>query len=177
MTYHEKVFELISPREEFIEGMSRSACTVNVVTSDGIAGRAGITVSAMSSVTADSPKPELLICVNSQTLACSLILENGVFCVNLLNADQHEISDIFAGRSGGSQAERFNSAKWTSMRTGSPRLINPVAAFDCRIVRAELFGTHYVIIGAVGQTFVSQFGSALVYADRSYRRTCDLVAP
>ena len=40
-------------RQRFLSGMSHAACTVNVVTTDGPAGRAGVTVSAMSSVSAD----------------------------------------------------------------------------------------------------------------------------
>ena len=37
-------------RDRFIGGMSHAACTVNIVTTDGAAGRAGVTVSAMASV-------------------------------------------------------------------------------------------------------------------------------
>ena len=40
-------------RTQFLDGMSRAAFCVNVVTTDGPAGRAGVTVSAMSSVSAD----------------------------------------------------------------------------------------------------------------------------
>ena len=35
-------------RDSFLEGMSRAATTVNVVTTDGPGGRAGVTVSAIS---------------------------------------------------------------------------------------------------------------------------------
>ena len=34
-------------RDKFLEGMSRAAATVNIVTTDGPAGKAGATVSAM----------------------------------------------------------------------------------------------------------------------------------
>jgi hypothetical protein len=44
-------------------GMSHAACTVNVVTTDGAAGRHGVTVSAMVSVSADTPQPTLLVCI------------------------------------------------------------------------------------------------------------------
>ena len=40
-------------REAFLQGMSRAVATVNIVTTDGAAGQAGVTVSAMSSVSAD----------------------------------------------------------------------------------------------------------------------------
>ena len=42
----------------FLLGMSHAACTVNVVTTDGVAGRHGVTVSAMVSVSADTPQPD-----------------------------------------------------------------------------------------------------------------------
>ena len=40
-------------RQRFLDGMSQAAATVNVVTTDGPAGRYGVTVSAMSSVSAE----------------------------------------------------------------------------------------------------------------------------
>ncbi len=48
-------------RQDFLDGMSCVAATVNVVATDGPAGRAGVTVSAMSSVSADTEKPVLLV--------------------------------------------------------------------------------------------------------------------
>jgi flavin reductase (DIM6/NTAB) family NADH-FMN oxidoreductase RutF len=84
-------------RQRFVTGMSHAACTVNVVTTDGSAGRFGVTVSAMSSVSADSERPTLLACVHESSPAARAILENGVFCVNVLRDDQSFISDVFAG--------------------------------------------------------------------------------
>ena len=72
-------------KAKFFQGMSHAAATVNVITSDGSAGRVGLTVSAMSSVSADTPRPTLLICVNENSAAASSILENGVFCVNAVS--------------------------------------------------------------------------------------------
>ena len=51
-------------KAKFFQGMSYAAATVNVITSDGPAGRVGLTVSAMSSVSADTPRPTLLVCIN-----------------------------------------------------------------------------------------------------------------
>ena len=51
-------------RQSFLEGMSHVASTVNIITTDGPEGRAGVTVSAMSSVSPDTPKPSLLVCVH-----------------------------------------------------------------------------------------------------------------
>jgi len=86
-------------RQQFLLGMSYAACTVNVVTTDGVAGRHGITVSAMVSVSADTPRPTLLVCIHHLSPVADALLQNGVFCVNVLREDQAHISDAFAGRS------------------------------------------------------------------------------
>src|SRR5436190_4986272 len=58
-------------RAEFVDAMSRAATGVTVVTSDGIAGRFGQTVSAMCSVSADPPT--LLVCINRKSPICDAI--------------------------------------------------------------------------------------------------------
>ena len=85
-------------RRNFLAAMSHAACTVSVVTTDGPAGRAGVTVSAMASVSADTPQPTLLVCVHHLSHAAEAILGNAAFCVNVLRDDQSDISDHFAGR-------------------------------------------------------------------------------
>ncbi len=157
-------------REDFLQGMSQTAATVNVVITDGPAGRAGVTVSAMSSVSADTSAPLLLVCVHKSGSACQAILENGVFCVNVLRDDQSHISDVFAGRTENHDGDRFSCAEWVAQQSGVPRLANPLVAFDCRLVKSELAGTHHVLFGAVQETFVNSFGTPLIYADRSYNK-------
>ena len=66
-------------RAQFLQGMSAAACTVSVVTTDGAHGRAGVTVSAMSSVSADGAAPTLLVCVHSLSPAAKTIIANGTF--------------------------------------------------------------------------------------------------
>jgi flavin reductase len=70
-------------RDRFLQGMSCAAATVNVVTTDGPAGRSGVTVSAMSSVSADGNAPTLLVCVHEKSPTARTIIENGCFCVNV----------------------------------------------------------------------------------------------
>jgi len=136
-------------RADFLSGMSHAACTVNVVTTDGVAGRMGVTVSAMSSVSADTPKPTLLVCVHHQSATAQAILENGVFCVNILRDDQSYISDTFAGRFKDQVSNKFDCADWFAMQTGAPRVIDPLVAFDCKVQSSEQIGTHYVFMGEV----------------------------
>ena len=155
-------------RQQFLEGMSHTAATVNVVTTDGAHGRAGVTVSAMSSVSADTPRPSLLVCVHHMSAAATAIVENGVFCVNVLRDDQSYISDTFAGRHKTADGDKFSCAEWTTQVTGAPRVVDPLVAFDCRMVSGERVGTHHVFIGEVQEIFTSERGSPLIFSNRSY---------
>lgn len=164
-------------RARFLAGMSHAAATVNVVTTDGPAGRAGVTVSAMSSVSADTPKPTLLACVHEMSPAADAILANGVFCVNVLRDDQSYIADTFAGRFRDSVADKFDCARWQAMDTRAPRVIDPLVAFDCKVVSSDLVGTHHVIFGEVQEIFTASSGSPLIYARRSYGAAARIDTP
>jgi len=153
-------------RDLFLEGMSHAAATVSIVTTDGAAGRAGVTVSAMCSVTADAPT--LLVCVHHLSAAAEAIRENGVFCVNVLRDDQALISDTFAGRFKTPDGDKFECADWQTLATGAPALMHPLVAFDCRLMSQFQFGTHFIFIGEVADIAVTDTGSALIYANRAY---------
>jgi flavin reductase (DIM6/NTAB) family NADH-FMN oxidoreductase RutF len=155
-------------RQRFLQGMSHAACTVNVVTTDGIAGRHGITVSAMVSVSADTPQPTLLVCIHHLSSVTEALHANGAFCVNVLREDQQHISDSFAGRTGAHGEAKFDCAAWTTQVTGCPRVIDPLVAFDCRVTASERVGSHFVVFGCVQDIFVGEAGAPLIYANRAY---------
>jgi flavin reductase (DIM6/NTAB) family NADH-FMN oxidoreductase RutF/DNA-binding transcriptional LysR family regulator len=155
-------------RQQFLLGMSHAACTVNVVTTDGVAGRHGVTVSAMVSVSADTPNPTLLVCIHHLSPVADALLQNGVFCVNVLREDQARISDTFAGRSGARGADKFDCADWTTQVTGAPRVLDALVAFDCRVTGSDRIGSHFVVFGSVEDIFVSGAGAPLIYANRAY---------
>ena len=168
--------EMVDPahRQRFLEAMSYAASTVSVVTTDGPNGRAGVTVSAMTSVSADTPVPSLLVCVHHLSPAASAILGNGVFCVNVLRDDQSHISDSFAGRLKTADGDKFSCAPWTRQTTGAPRVVDPLVAFDCRLSKHSRIGTHYVFIGEALDVFVEARGNPLIYANRTYGRPARL---
>ena len=164
-------------RARFLAGMSNIAATVNVVTTDGPAGRAGATVSAMSSVSADTPKPTLLVCVHRESNSATAILENGVFCVNVLREDQSYLADIFAGRFSDEVEDKFGYTPWQPAVTGSPRVVDPLVAFDCRTVSSDLVGTHHVFFGEVEDVFIAGHGTPLIYSNRSYGAAARIDTP
>ncbi|WP_337660040.1 LysR substrate-binding domain-containing protein [Anderseniella sp. Alg231-50] len=155
-------------RGQFLQAMSCAANTVNVVTTDGAAGRAGVTVSAMASVSADGDAPTMLVCVHHLSAAAQTILDNGCFCTNILRDDQSFISDTFAGRLKTEDGDKFSCVDWVAMKTGAPRVRDPLTAFDCTVKSSERVGTHFVFIGEVQDIFVATGGSPLIFANRMY---------
>lgn len=147
--------------------MARLGAAVNVVTTDGQAGRAGLTVSAVCSVTDDPPT--LLVCLNRSSRANAIFKANGVLCVNTLAAECDALSDAFAGRGNLSGEARFALGRWTRLVTGAPVLEErSVAAFDCRIADVVEKGTHSVLFAEVEAIRQGLPGGALIWYGRGY---------
>lgn len=157
-------------KASFLDAMSRSAASVCVVTTDGPAGRGGVTVSAMTSISADGDAPTMLTCLNAASASLPLVLENGCFCINVLSTGQTEISDIFSSRTAAPGGDKFNAVAHTKLATGAPYLSDALVAFDCRLISAEKLGTHHICIGAVEAVRVAPEGEPLLYGMRRYLR-------
>lgn len=157
-------------RNQFLEGMSRAATFVAVATTDGEGGRFGVTISSLTSVSADGEHPSLLACVHHLSPAATAILKNRAFCANLLHEGQQALSDLFAGRSKADAASRFDKADWRAGPGGQPLLAGATANFECRLATALLWETHYIIVGHVTGVWLSDAPSALLYGQRAYRR-------
>lgn len=161
-------------RAAFVEGMSRAATFVAVATTDGAGGRAGVTVSSLTSVSADGEQPSLLLCIHHQSPAAAAILKNRAFCANLLSEDQQELANLFAGRSTTDRTERFDRVGWKPGVIGQPLFSGATAAFECRLATALLWETHHIIVGRVASVRLSDRGSALLYGQRAYRKAIHL---
>ncbi|OWV82122.1 flavin reductase [Rhizobium sp. R634] len=152
-------------KTEFRDAMARVCAPVNVITTNGPAGRGGFTATAMCSVT-DEP-PTLLVCMNGRSAQCALFLENHRFCVNVLADDHQELAGYFAGRQS-DMAARYAAAEWVDMPSGSQALAGAMVSFDCRLTEARLVGTHHIFIGQVIGIRSRTDGNALLYFDRNY---------
>lgn len=152
--------------DRFREAMRRMASGVSVVTTDGPAGRFGVTVSSMCSLSLEPPS--VLACVHHMSPALRAIVENGVFCANVLCFEQSHVSDSFAGRLLQLKDDKFACAEWKALATGAPVLHDALIAFDCKLSREVEFGSHRILMGTVVD-LVSREGSPLIYSDRGYR--------
>lgn len=153
--------------QDYRDAMARFAGAVHVVTTDGPAGRRGVTVIAACSVS-DNP-PIVLVCLNRENPNNDRFLDNGVFALNTLADGHQEISSAFAGFGGLAPDERFGLGTWETLSTGAPVLSDAMAVFDCRIIDSKDLATHRVYFGKVTGLRVGANLSPLLYHDRGYR--------
>lgn len=156
--------------QDYRDCMARFAGAVHVVATDGPAGRRGVTVSAVTSVS-DNP-PTLLMCLNRNRPENGWFAENGHFSLNTLCAGQIDIARAFAGEEHMEMEERFALGRWRTLVTGSPVLEGARMALDCRVVNVMDVATHMVIFGEVAGCQMPAGDEplpALCYMDRDYR--------
>jgi flavin reductase len=154
----------------FRDAMAGLGAAVNIITSDGAAGLAGCTASAVCGVT-DEP-PTLLVCINRGSRNNAAFRANGRLCVNVLNAEQQMLAAHFAN-SALPVAERFAAAQWDRLVTSAPVLRDALASLDCEIESTTEVGTHTVFFCAVKAAHTHVAGDALIYYGRRYHRVGD----
>ncbi|MGE6742952.1 flavin reductase family protein [Allorhizobium pseudoryzae] len=153
------------------EAMRNSASGVAIVTTDGPAGRMGVTVSSFCSLSL-SP-PSVLVCVHEGSRALPAIIENGLFAVSLLSDDEEAVARAFAGQIPEFRDNKFAATTWQKACTGAPITENAHAGFDCRLSRQITFGTHAILIGEVLAT-VARPKQPLVYYNQGFHRATPL---
>ena len=150
--------------EDYRDAMACLGAAVSIVTTDGPAGRAGFSASAVCSVTDDPPT--LLVCLNRGSSAYASVIENGVVCVNVLSSRHEHLSRLFGGKVPADV--RFAAATWSTLATGAPVLADGAAAFDCRIMETVNVGTHDVLLCRVVALRSSDCADSLIYFGRDY---------
>ena len=148
----------IVDQQTFRDAMSCMGAAVNIITTDGPAGR------AVCSVT-DTP-PTLLVCLNRGASVWPVFNENRTLCVNTLSAGQEPLSNLFGGKT--PMEHRFAAARWQTGVTGCPQLEKALVSFDCRISQVVSVGTHDILFCAIEAIHRHTTPYGLVWFDRSY---------
>lgn len=157
----------ISPfSHQFREAMAHLCAAVSIVTSNGRAGKVGITVSSVCSVT-DTP-PTLLFCVNQNSPLHDIIQQNGKVCINVLNPQHEELAKHFAGMLDSTMAERFKWDIWQESDNRQPVLKQAVSALQGEIIDCRTIGTHSVFFVELTDIQVKT-DDALVYFARQFK--------
>ncbi|KRS12995.1 flavin oxidoreductase [Roseovarius atlanticus] len=154
---------MTNARDAFIGAMRQVAATVTVVTTDGPAGRAGATVSAFTSLSADPPL--VLVCLKADSTIARAVASNGVFCVNILPEDADHLAQRFAGMFDADMPDRFEGVEISDTEYGP--LLPRATAFSCALTDRHVHGSHAICIGDV--TGISDAGEKpLTYMSGSY---------
>ena len=152
-------------RHDFVCAMRAAVTGVTVVTTDGVGGRLGRTVSALASVSAEPAM--LLVCIARRSPLVAAIRTNAVFGVNVLGDHQAVLAETFAGRT--PSRFDFGAARWDTGATGAPLLSDAAARFDCLVASIVEAGTHTIVVGDV---LAAEPGTAppLAYTGGAYAR-------
>jgi flavin reductase (DIM6/NTAB) family NADH-FMN oxidoreductase RutF len=156
--------------EQFKIGMRSLAGAVNIITSAHAGHRYGMTATAVCSATADPPT--VLVCINKLAATNAAIAKGKVFCVNVLRAEDWELSTSFSGAHSGEG--RFKSRQWSKLATGSPVLVDSLVSFDCRVAKSIAHGTHTIFLGQVEQVLIGKKGKPLLYSEGQYAKLASL---
>ncbi|BCK75866.1 FMN reductase (NADH) RutF [Acetobacter aceti NBRC 14818] len=154
------------PAELFREAMSRLGAPVTVVATDGPAGRQGLTVSAITSVS-DTP-PTVLVCLNRSNRSHEAFRRNGVVGISILGRGHDDVAGVFAS-SRRTPEEKFASGVWRVGKTGAPLLDDAAVTLDCVIEDIRTSGTHDVLFCAVRDIVISDAVAAgLAWCGRTF---------
>lgn len=157
----------VSP-EQHCGALRRLAGPVTIITTGDSETPAGLTATAVASVTADPPR--LIVFVNKKVSATSVILNSGTLCVNILASDQEDVAKAFAGMiKDVAGPARFEHGDWDKLLTGAPALVGALASLDCRVIKAINESTHHAFLCEVLATREREGGAALIYLNGGFR--------
>lgn len=129
---------------EFRRVLGHFASGVTVVTALDPGGPTGFACQSFASLSLDPPLVAFMVARTSTTWP--RLARAGVFCVNVLGADQRDLCLGFA-KSG---ADKFAGVSYDAApATGSPRLTGAPAWIDCTIAQVHTGGDHLIVVGRV----------------------------
>lgn len=154
----------------FIAAMRRFTGACAIVTSLVEGEPAGLTATAICSMTADPPR--LMVCVNRLCRAHCAIEDSEVLVVNVLAAEHEALARCFAGWSSSTGIERFNMGQWATGILGALVLQDALVSLECRVVDRLEGSTHCMFVAEVVAVNLSASRpfDPLLYAMGLFRR-------
>jgi 3-hydroxy-9,10-secoandrosta-1,3,5(10)-triene-9,17-dione monooxygenase reductase component len=140
---------------EFRQVLGHFATGLSVLTAPG---PVGMTVQALMSLSLDPPL--IAIGIGRRSRAWPSVRRAGVFCVNLLTADQEELAWRFGLRLG--DEDRFADVDWRAGPHGAPELAQAHAWIDCTIRDEHDGGDHFLVVADVRDLRVGS-GDPLIF--------------
>lgn len=156
----------------FRRTLGRFATGITVVTAQDAAGRRhAMTVNAFSSVSLDPPL--VLYCLGDSSFHFAALAAAETFAVNILGADQQDLSDRFAREA----EDDFADLPTLGQATGSPIFARSLAALDCQTEARHRAGDHLIVVGRVAALYLPdrpaggpETADPLIYYASAYRK-------
>ncbi|MFB6663949.1 flavin reductase family protein [Streptomyces parvus] len=150
---------------EFRRVLGHFASGVTVVTARDTDGPTGFACQSFASLSLDPPLVSFMVARTSTTWP--RIARAGVFCVNILGAEQGALCRGFAV----SGADKFAGVAYgEAPATGSPLLDSVPAWIDCRIHAVHTGGDHLIVVGRVEALGAAEEGEPLLFHRGAFGR-------
>jgi flavin reductase (DIM6/NTAB) family NADH-FMN oxidoreductase RutF len=143
--------------------MSQFASGVTIVTTEHEGKQYGMTVASFASLSLRPPL--VLICIEKSVKSHDAIAAAGVFGVNILTADQSDISGRFASKID----DKFSGVATSRGTLGVPLITRALCSIECRVRDQLPGGDHSIFVGEVTEAHVDD-GTPLVYYRSGYHR-------
>ena len=125
----------------------------------------GMTVNSFNSVSLEPPV--ISVALKQLTHTHALVEKSGMFAVTILNSEQKELSDRFAGKIPGI-ADRFDGVQADRLSIEAPIIKNGLAYFNCRVMNSTPIGENTLFVAEVIDASGEGEGDPLVYHNRLY---------
>ncbi|MGI8801818.1 MAG: flavin reductase family protein [Solirubrobacteraceae bacterium] len=145
--------------------MGHFATGVSVITGWGPDGPGGMTANAVCSLSLEPLL--LLVCFENTARTLPIVREAGRFAVNVLAADQHGLSDVFASKR--AEREKFDTVAY-ELRDDVPLLVDTLAWLVCDLRELVPAGDHTIAIGAVSDMGHAAGREPLLWYRGGYRK-------
>lgn len=136
--------------DDFRKASGLWATGVSIVTTADNAGRPyGLTMNSVTSLSLDPPLYVVNLDKGSDTLK---VLQNGGgFCINVLAAEQQDLSNRFAKKGD----NKFDGVDYTAGIAGVPCITGALMSIQCSVEAMHEGGDHSIVVGRV-QDIVQQ---------------------
>ena len=159
---------------EFRQALAHFASGVTVITTQHQGQLHGTTVSSFCSLSLQPPL--VLVGIDRSATIHDLIVESGVFAVNVLAEHAEATSRHFARRI----LDKFSGISYSLGQLGVPLLDDALTRLECRLVERYPGGDHSIFIGEVVATSTQPYSQPLLYFrskyERLYSNTTNLVS-
>ena len=154
----------MSIQDNFRLAMRRYIYSVSIMSNkDNADNPNAITVSSVTSISMDPPS--LLICINKSSRIHDTIELGSKFCINLLNSNQQNLSNICSDEE--MYDQRFKDKNWNL--DDIPFLQNAQANIFCKVDKLTSYHTHTIVVGLVEDANYADEISTLTYVDGEYK--------